>query len=77
MKKVKTRKTRMEDKDINLRWIVCIINTMKEDVQWVVGPSTYINKASLSFVAKAWWTLVCHWLIPTMGDNILSPERLL
>lgn len=40
-----------------------------------MSPTTKITKGTLSFVAKAWWTLVRHRLSSSMGDNMLSPDR--
>lgn len=58
-------------------------------LKWIVGDYCYwisgcvmgcrsINtdkKDSLSYVVKAWWTLVWHQLSPTIGDNITSPDK--
>lgn len=48
-----------------------------EEASWVVGravgPSTWITKSSLNFMAKALWMMVCHRLSPMNEDNILSP----
>lgn len=42
----------------------------------MVSVPIYIDHLDiLSFVTKALWTLVRHWFIPTMGDNILNPDR--
>lgn len=42
----------------------------------VGGPGVFlqkIEKYTLNFEAKAWWTLDRHRLCPTTGDNVLNP----
>ncbi|KAF3677330.1 hypothetical protein FXO37_04880 [Capsicum annuum] len=40
-----------------------------------VGSSPSITKGGLNFKTKAWWTMVRHRLSPTLGDNVLSPDK--
>lgn len=75
MQKVKTKQIGSDDKFTHIKWIVCFIIMAQEEAPWIVGLLLYITKSTLSFAAKAWWTLVQHRLGPTKGDNVLSPDR--
>lgn len=65
-----------KDKMMHSKWIANLITTSREEAMWVVvGPgvaSQKINKHTLSFKAKARWTLAQHRLCPTTRDNVLS-----
>lgn len=60
---------------MHLRWIEGIIATNKKNAPWFVDPSMQITKASLIFASKAWWTLRLYQLSLTIGENILTLDR--
>lgn len=41
----------------------------------MVGPLTWIKKGTLTVVAKVWWTMVRHKLIPMNRDNVISFDK--
>lgn len=54
-------------------WLVKIIFMEWGEATYVdaeVGSSSWITKENLNFIAKAWWMLVYHILIPMYGDNV-------
>uniref|UniRef100_M1D8X1 Putative plant transposon protein domain-containing protein n=1 Tax=Solanum tuberosum TaxID=4113 RepID=M1D8X1_SOLTU len=50
------------------------IVTKREAVAWVSDPHVPITKASLTFLAKIWWSIVRAQLRPTTNSNTLSPS---
>lgn len=54
-----------------------MITKNNEETPWFVGGqvvgSIKIEKHTLNFEAKTYWTLARHKLCPTTRDNILSP----
>ncbi|KAH0707695.1 hypothetical protein KY289_012771 [Solanum tuberosum] len=57
-----------------MRWIAGYIAIEREVVAWVSNPHVPITKASLTFLAKVWWSIVRAQLRPTTNDNTLSPS---
>ncbi|KAF3657687.1 hypothetical protein FXO38_13576 [Capsicum annuum] len=77
MRKITQKQIRSDEKLGYFWWIVSWIALNGENAVWVVGiPGVIlqkIEKNTLNFKAKSWWTLARHRLCPTTGDNILSP----
>ncbi|MCE3215351.1 hypothetical protein HAX54_002068 [Datura stramonium] len=68
------KKLRTEDKLMHFQWMANIVVEDKEGAEWVTGRKL-IHKASLNFLAKSWWSIVHHQLMPTVNDNILSTDK--
>ena len=47
----------------------------REGADWVTEPKGAIKKANLTFTAKFLWLIVCHCLLPTAADNIVTWDR--
>ncbi|KAH0715018.1 hypothetical protein KY284_007923 [Solanum tuberosum] len=71
-----TSEAEMEDQTSReriMRWISSYIATEKKAAVWVSDSHIHITKASLTFLAKVWWSIVRAQLRPTGNDNTLSP----
>ncbi|PHU03334.1 hypothetical protein BC332_28585 [Capsicum chinense] len=51
-------------------WLATLI--ADGEPKWLINLSEKIFKASLNSKARFWWGIVCTWLMPTDGDNILE-----
>ncbi|KAG5614513.1 hypothetical protein H5410_014337, partial [Solanum commersonii] len=52
-----------------IHWLAKYIVANGERVEWVAAPHLGIRKATLTFVAKFFWLLVCNRVSPTKADN--------
>ncbi|KAH0698454.1 hypothetical protein KY284_012669 [Solanum tuberosum] len=57
-----------------MRWIAGYFATESKAVAWVSDPHVPITKASLTFSAKVWWSIVRAQLRPIANENTLSPS---
>lgn len=73
MWKVTRKQMGSEDKMMHCVWIANLIAINKEETLWEVGDSgvasNKIEKHTLDFKAKAWWTLAQHRLCSTLGTT--------
>lgn len=76
MYKITRKQMEIEDKMRHLRWIAGFIAPYGKNNTWVVGGPGVVSqktkKHTLTFDAKAWWTLAQHQLCSTTRDNFLS-----
>lgn len=71
IRKISQRMLGSEGKMVLFWWIAKRIAIHGENMTWIVGDSQQINKGTLNFEDKAWWTLARYRLYPTIGDNVL------
>uniref|UniRef100_M1E140 Integrase core domain containing protein n=1 Tax=Solanum tuberosum TaxID=4113 RepID=M1E140_SOLTU len=64
-----------EQREAVLLWLARYIAADGERAEWVAAPRLGIRKATLNFVAKFFWLLVCNRVSPTKTDNQVTWDR--
>ncbi|KAG5572275.1 hypothetical protein H5410_062041 [Solanum commersonii] len=63
-----------EQREAVILWLAKYIALDREHAEWVATPRLGIRKATLNFVAKFFWLLVCNRVSPTKADNSHETE---
>ncbi|MCD7462608.1 hypothetical protein HAX54_048895 [Datura stramonium] len=56
------------------RGMVNVIAEDKKEAEWVISKNP-IYKASLNFLAKSWWSIFRHRLVPIVNGNVLRADK--
>uniref|UniRef100_M1DJL9 Integrase core domain containing protein n=1 Tax=Solanum tuberosum TaxID=4113 RepID=M1DJL9_SOLTU len=64
-----------EQREAVLLWLARYIAADGEHAEWVAAPRLGILKATLTFVTKFFWLLVCNRVSPTKADNQVTWDR--
>uniref|UniRef100_M1DSQ8 Integrase core domain containing protein n=1 Tax=Solanum tuberosum TaxID=4113 RepID=M1DSQ8_SOLTU len=64
-----------EQREVVILWLAKYIIADGERAEWVATPRLGIRKATLNFVVKFFWLLVCNRVSPTKADNQLTWDR--
>ncbi|KAG5580634.1 hypothetical protein H5410_051261 [Solanum commersonii] len=64
-----------EQREAVILWLARYIAADGEHAEWVAAPRLGIRKATLTFVAKFFWLLVCNRVSLTKADNQVTWDR--